>query len=173
MFKGRRFVLFGLMAVLVMATAACATATDDGDSTDTTTGAIAGACLEGTVDCNDTPGELPGEGLPPNASDDEPTDGPSVDLPVVPIEDVAEYEGAGPVTFSGFYISDANGAQLCELIAESYPPQCGGASLTISNPEAMNVLALVEEGEVQWYDNLVRVTGEVTDGELFVEVAVD
>ncbi len=37
----------------------------------------------------------------------------------------------GPILVTGLLIDAGNGWRLCEAIAESYPPQCGGASVSV------------------------------------------
>lgn len=37
----------------------------------------------------------------------------------------------GPILVSGLLIDAGDGWRLCAAIAESYPPQCGGASVTV------------------------------------------
>ena len=58
---------------------------------------------------------------------------------------------------------------MCEALAESYPPQCGGASLTLVNPDATDSLPLVEDGEVQWSPDIAILIGTVTGNEFTID----
>lgn len=151
-----RLMVIGLVAVLGLVAAACS-ADDDATQPDTSAPGIAAACVEGVPDCNDTPLDLPPD-LPKSTSGDEPIDGPSV---VRAIGDASEYDGAGRVALSGYFVDDGETARFCEVLAESYPPQCGGASLVLTNPDAVKGFLLVEEGQVQWSDDAIVLTGEV------------
>lgn len=73
--------------------------------------------------------------------------------------------GSGDVSVIGYVVIDEAGARLCEALAESFPPQCGGASITIANPDALTV-ALEREQSTQWSDERVRLDGNF-DGVTF------
>ena len=51
----------------------------------------------------------------------------------------------------------------------SYPPQCGGASLALVNPDATDGVPLVEDGEVQWSPDIVILIGTVTGNEFTID----
>ena len=91
---------------------------------------------------------------------------PSTSSAMAPIE-VPEVlaAGAGDVSVIGYVVIDDNGARLCEVLAESFPPQCGGASLMIANPDDLTV-ALEREQSVQWTDERVQLDGTY-DGVVF------
>ena len=74
-----------------------------------------------------------------------------------------------PVAVHGYVVRTPTAAQLCEALAESYPPQCGGASLTLVNPDATDGLPLIEDGDVQWSPDLVILIGTVTSNELTID----
>lgn len=44
---------------------------------------------------------------------------------------------------------------LCEAIAESFPPQCGGARLEVRGLELTTIEGLQREGNVQWAESVV------------------
>lgn len=58
--------------------------------------------------------------------------------------------------------------RLCSALAESFPPQCGGASLLVEGVELEEVDGLVTEGEVSWTDRPIQLLGTVEDGLLTV-----
>jgi hypothetical protein len=69
---------------------------------------------------------------------------------------VSEALGHGPtddiVSVSGALFVDADGTvRLCEAIAESFPPQCGGASLVVEGLD-LGALDLQEAEGVRWAD---------------------
>lgn len=119
--------------------------TDGGDAT--------GACLEGEPDCEDDP-SLPGGGqaLPPP------------DLGDVTIADLLDGGPGFPVTARGFVVVEGGDARLCEALAESFPPQCGGLSIPVDG----DVGPLESEGTVSWTAEEVDLYGEVVDGTFVV-----
>jgi hypothetical protein len=58
--------------------------------------------------------------------------------------------------------------RLCSALAESFPPQCGGASLVVEGLRLAEVDGLVTEGDVAWTDRPIKLLGVVADGTLTV-----
>lgn len=85
---------------------------------------------------------------------------PGTSSATAPIEIGVLLEGEAPVeaTVVGYVVWDGSDARLCEVLMESYPPQCGGVSLTIANPEALTV-ELEEEQSVRWTEDRVQLPG--------------
>jgi hypothetical protein len=52
------------------------------------------------------------------------------------------------------FIGADGGALLCEAIAESFPPQCGGERLTVEGLDPAAVAGLQTEGDVSWSDSV-------------------
>lgn len=132
----------------------------------------AGACLEGEPECNDTPqpGEVP-QDLPPPS--DEPvspggSQGALVDGGLT-VTEALNTDATGVIAVKGFLVIDGNGARLCEALAESFPPQCGGASIPVSNYEEVLGTPLQNEQGVSWTDGTVSFLGEIVDGTLVVD----
>jgi hypothetical protein len=71
---------------------------------------------------------------------------------------------AGPILVTGLLIDAGDGWRLCAAIAESYPPQCGGESLTVEGLDPADH-DLQEAAGVRWSEG-VTLFGEV-DGETF------
>ena len=67
-------------------------------------------------------------------------------------------------------VIDGAGARICESLAESFPPQCGGAHLDITNPGVLTDLPLVEEGSTQWTDTYVTLFGDVNENLFTVRI---
>lgn len=164
-----------LCAVLVAVLAACGGDTTDEqlpiDSDPGSQPPAAGACLVGEPDCNDTGvtgdgGELP---LPPD--DGEVVTGGMVVEPLT-VPQVRVSDLGGVIAVQGFLFDDGSGPVLCETLAESFPPQCGGASLPVSGyEEAIDVPIMSEQG-VTWTDQTVVLLGEYVDATLVVDPTV-
>ena len=72
----------------------------------------------------------------------------------------------GPFVVSGYLFVDAEGeAVLCEAIAESYPPQCGGGSVHVEGDIPMWDDLTADQG-VRWSDDPVALEGTF-DGTTF------
>lgn len=160
----RTGLLVSIVALVILG-AGCASGDNaDGSGQDS----VAGMCAEGTEDCNDTPGsDLPDDVLPPN-TDEEPTPGPDA-ADAVSVQQARDHIGSDPIVVNGFYLDDGGSARLCDVSLESYPPQCGGASLMVTNPALMSDYPLVEEGDTQWSEGFVVVEG-IVNGERFTIV---
>lgn len=91
--------------------------------------------------------------------------GPTPTTSTAAVLDVADLaaSAAGPVVVRGFVVREGDDARLCEVLLESYPPQCGGASVPVTDADALDV-ALEEVGGVRWTQDAVVVAGE-WDGE--------
>ena len=105
------------------------------------------ACLVGAPDCEDTTSsDLPAI---------EPERGVSVaEASAQPID--------GAFELRGFFFADGSGARMCETLLESFPPQCGGASIPVGDFEVE--LPLSSESGVSWTDQLVYLEGEIVGG---------
>ena len=83
-------------------------------------------------------------------ADGEPGDGPGLS--------VAEALTHGPtddlVTVTGSLFVDADGTvRLCDAIAESFPPQCGGDRIVVTGLDPADVPELQEENGVRWAES--------------------
>jgi hypothetical protein len=82
----------------------------------------------------------------------------------VSVADAADM--VGQVSLTGFLVEVDGEIRLCETLAESFPPQCGGASITITSHEQVDPDDLQNEGSVTWTDFAVTIFGEMVDGTL-------
>ena len=136
---------------------------------------IAGACLEGEPDCVDTVAidEEPRD-LPPS-SDEEPGIVPSggalVGGGLLPFEALST-DATAIIAVQGFLVDNGGVARLCELLAESLPPQCGGSSIPVTGYDEVIGVPLSESQGVTWTDQVVSLLGEVIDGVLVVDATV-
>lgn len=102
---------------------------------------------------------------------DEPRDG--IDAPVYSLDDTMSQgftvgdaliaDSDGPLTVSGFYVSDGNKTMLCDALAESHPPQCGGSKVVFDS-SGVDLGLLQQANGTTWSDDMVTVLGELTDG---------
>jgi hypothetical protein len=93
---------------------------------------------------------------------DEPPAGPlSVD------EALTSTSGSTVTVFGALFASPGQPLRLCSAIAESYPPQCGGASLAVQGLDLGTVPHLQIAGDVSWAESAV-LTGIVDNRVLTV-----
>ena len=72
---------------------------------------------------------------------------------------VAEAIGHGPtddiVAVTGALFASPDGTvMLCDAIAESFPPQCGGERIRVEGLDLASVSGLQTEGEVSWAEGV-------------------
>jgi len=120
-------------------------------------GAAAGACLEGATDCADVP---TGTGGVQSGADGS-----------VPVGEAVAAGVQGPFLVSGYLLVDPEGARLCETLAESFPPQCGGTSVPLEPGQAPAGARTTSEGDVTWSDEPVLLEGELVEGVFVVRTA--
>jgi hypothetical protein len=69
---------------------------------------------------------------------------------------------------TGNILAQDGEVRLCSALAESFPPQCGGASLVVEGLKLEEVDGLITEGDVSWTDRPIQLLGVVGDGALTV-----
>lgn len=74
-------------------------------------------------------------------------------------------------TATGFVFVDSAGSHVCELMAESYPPQCGGSRVKLLDLDPLAVVALMSPTDptlapVSWTQYHASVTGKPINGGL-------
>ncbi len=91
----------------------------------------------------------------------------------VSIDQVLTFEGETPVFVKGTLFSDANGVRLCEAIGESFPVQCLGDQISITDLDLFPEYAglLVGDGEVRTSEGEVAVVGYYSSGTLRIDPA--
>ena len=161
----------------VLALALAAAACGDGSSSTTTDPTETlppnplAACEEGSPDCEDM---LDGTQEPPLLPDEpdggaDPSSAPMVLGGGLTVPEALQTDAVGTIAVQGFVVLDAQGTRLCEALAESYPPQCGGAFLMLSGLETIDPDELQTAEGVTWSNEPVTVLGEITDGTLSVD----
>jgi hypothetical protein len=86
----------------------------------------------------------------------------------VSIEEAVDAGSDEPQLVSGNLLALGEEIRLCSALAESFPPQCGGASLVVEGLILADVDGVVTEGDVSWTDRPVELLGVVVDGTLTV-----
>lgn len=76
------------------------------------------------------------------------------------VEQARVSDADGPLLVRGFYVSNGANARLCSALAESDPPQCGGASLQL-DPNLMLDAELQTKAGVSWSPREVSLLGDV------------
>ena len=128
----------------------------------------AGACLVDEPECNDIGVPAAGGELPPPGDDGEVVTGGMTAEPRT-VSEVLVSDIGGVFAIEGFLFDDGSGPVLCETLAESFPPQCGGASLPVTGHEEVVDVPLIMEQGVTWTDGVVVLFGEYVDGALEVD----
>jgi hypothetical protein len=103
---------------------------------------------------------LPGCG----GDDDEPSD----DTSGISIDDALASDSSEPLLVNGNLLAEGVDVRLCSALAESFPPQCSGATLVVEGLKLEEVDGLVTEGDVSWTDRPIQLLGVVSDGTLTV-----
>ncbi|MBK5269082.1 MAG: hypothetical protein JJE47_16800 [Acidimicrobiia bacterium] len=166
-----------LLAALMMIAAACSSADSDDpaqvpvNDQPNDNPVASGACTIDEPNCNDTviggePQVLPGDNSDAGSSGGMTVDGG------LSVSDALSGGVSGVLAVQGFIVDDGTGAKLCEALAESFPPQCAGASMPISGYETAITTPFINEQNVMWTDQTVSLFGEIVDGTFVVSSAV-
>lgn len=100
----------------------------------------------------------------------------SYDDPGSLIGAIADADGS-TVSVRGFLIATEGGAQLCGIVLESYPPQCGGPTLDVTGEVPQDILdgldTTSEPDLTKAWWGWVRITGTVGAGGGTPTIAID
>jgi hypothetical protein len=157
------------VVALALATSACAVSSETSDP-DAGLPVFSGVCAPEFPDCDDVV-VIDGDDLFPN---DEPQDGvaPSAGASGMlaggglTVSEALVTDASGILAVQGFYVDDSNGPRLCEALAESFPPQCGGANVELGDLSGIDIGELQSSGDVTWSDGVVVIVGEIINGVL-------
>ena len=110
---------------------------------------------DATVDDDDTP---PASTAPGNEPVLVISDGDAGDAGLSVADALGHQATDDLVSVTGALFVDADGGVLlCDAIAESFPPQCGGARIGVDGLDLSTVPDLQEESGVQWAESVVLV----------------
>ncbi len=87
---------------------------------------------------------------------------------VISIDQALDSDSDEPLLVSGNLLAQGDDVRFCSALAESFPPQCGGASLVVEGLNLDKLDGLVTEGDVRWTDRPIELLGVVSDGTLTV-----
>ena len=88
--------------------------------------------------------------------------------PGISIEQALAADSADAVLVNGNLLAQGEEIRLCSALAESFPPQCSGASLRVEGLKLEEVDGLVTEGEVSWTAGPIQLLGDVEGDTLVV-----
>lgn len=111
-----------------------------------------------------------GSGVPADATGDD-GDQPAASIPddedPISVSALLATEPDSDVVVTGSLFDDGSGLVLCEVLAESFPPQCVGDAVAIANPDAITV-DFTASGGVRWTDRPVVLFGQLRAGAFVV-----
>jgi hypothetical protein len=81
--------------------------------------------------------------------------------PGISIDDALASDFDEPLLVMGNLLAQGEEVRLCSALAESFPPQCGGASLHVVGLDLEEVDGLITEGDVSWTDRPIELLGVV------------
>ena len=81
--------------------------------------------------------------------------------PAVSIDDALASGSDEMLLVNGNLLAQGGEVRLCSALAESFPPQCGGASLHVVGLNLAEVDGLVTEADVGWTDRPIELLGVV------------
>jgi hypothetical protein len=88
--------------------------------------------------------------------------------PGISIEEAIASDSDEMLLVNGNLLAEAGEVRLCSALAESFPPQCGGASLRVRGLKLKEVDGLITQADVSWTDRPIPLLGVVEDGTLTV-----
>ena len=81
--------------------------------------------------------------------------------PAISIDEALASGSEEPLLVAGNLLALDDEVRLCSALAESFPPQCGGASLHVVGLKLAEVDGLITEGDVSWTDRPIELLGVV------------
>ena len=88
-------------------------------------------------------------------------EGAVADGPGISVQEALDYTGGAEVLVNGSLVIDPDGVVLlCDALAESFPPQCGGARLEVQGLDPAGRPDLQDANGVRWLDR-VQLFGSV------------
>jgi hypothetical protein len=81
--------------------------------------------------------------------------------PAISIDEALASGSDEMLLVAGNLLAQGAEVRLCSALAESFPPQCGGASLHVAGLDLDEVDGLLAEGDVRWTDRPIELLGVV------------
>jgi hypothetical protein len=88
--------------------------------------------------------------------------------PGLSIEEAIASDLDGALLVNGSLLARDGEVRLCSALAESFPPQCGGASLVVVGVDLDEVDGLTRGGGAAWTARPIQLLGDVEDGTITV-----
>jgi hypothetical protein len=83
----------------------------------------------------------------------------------ITVDQLVARSADSPIAVTGLVIVEGDGpARLCELILESYPPQCGGATIELVGLDVGSIDGATSEAGVTWKEGAVFTVQRTDDG---------
>jgi hypothetical protein len=157
-----------VVAAMALIAVACSDSDDPADDGSSELPPAAGACLEGADDCQDNPGLGGDQPILDGEPTGEPVTGgggsPMLADGGLSVAEALTTDADGPLAVVAFYYRDSDGTRLCDLLAESFPPQCGGEQVAFDGDSVIDRDDLDETQGVTWSPQPVTVIGSIVDG---------
>jgi hypothetical protein len=172
--------MLGVLVALALVVAGCGDDDDSGSDGSGSDGVVSSQCTQDQPDCEDTAVDDGDDESGAGQGGGEANDGGAGGMVIdggLSISEALNGTVTGTIAVGGFVVGDADSVRLCELLAESFPPQCGGASVTLSGisvddldglPDSENLDLQTSQG-VTWTDRSVSFFGELVDGEFVID----
>ena len=105
--------------------------------------------------------------------DGDPVSGPISGVgPGISIGEALTSNLTGPLLINGHVHVQNDQVRLCEVLAESFPPQCAGSFLVVKGLDLTTIDGLMSEGSVTWSEQIVQVLGTLENEVLTVAETV-
>lgn len=103
---------------------------------------------------------------PPTTQDDGGSAAGGTTMRVYTVDEALAGDVTNPIHVSGLLVNGGDGWQLCSAVLESYPPQCGGESITVEGVDESE-FNFEEASGVQWAEG-ATVVGDLEGNTLTV-----
>lgn len=91
------------------------------------------------------------------------------DPAMMTVRQAAAEPSGSTVSVRGYLIATAGETYVAEMLAESYPPQPGGATLRLGGVDVSALDGIERAGDTMWTADQRTVSGRVAGGVLHVE----
>lgn len=123
------------------------------------------ACADEDATTNDVPSTSPGAGTGAGGAQGG---GASAIGPGISVAEARRSRLDGPLLVRGYVLAEGSTVRLCDVLLESFPPQCGAPSLEVRGLDLASLPGVQSSSNVRWSDQQRLLLGEVTNGVLRV-----
>ena len=104
-------------------------------------------------------GEQPGGTDGPGGGGGGPAAGQPAPGDALTVPEALASDASGEIAVRGSLLARGDRVQLCEALAQSYPPQCGGRFFLLDGFDPATVEDINEEQGVRWSDREIELVG--------------